>query len=77
MVSELFMLTDFFDVDRKMMNMMPILPIYSSSFNRIGMGIDGVAPPPPKNLFVYYFTVENIQKNIQENINQTTKYILL
>ena len=25
---------------------MPILPIYSSTFGQMGIGIDGVAPPP-------------------------------
>ena len=29
------------------MKMMPKLPIYSSTFSQIGMGINGVAPPPP------------------------------
>ena len=27
--------------------MMPIFPIYSSTFGQMGMGIDEVAPPPP------------------------------
>ena len=35
-----------FDFYQKMMKMMPMLPIYSSSFGKIGMDIDGVAPPP-------------------------------
>ena len=26
---------------------MPMLPIYSSTFGQMGMGVDGVAPPPP------------------------------
>ena len=28
-----------------MMEMMPIMPIYSSTFNQMGMGVDGVLPP--------------------------------
>ena len=54
MVSGIFI----FDFDRKMIEIMPILPINSSNFAQMGMGIDGVAPPPPKilqiNQFKYY-----------------------
>ena len=38
-------LTDFFFYfDQTMLEMMPILPIYFSTFGQMGMGIDGVAP---------------------------------
>ena len=35
----------FFDFNQNMMEMMPILPIYSSTFGQM-KGIDGVPPPP-------------------------------
>ena len=59
MVSGIFIsiLTDFFfDFDKNMMEMMPILPIYSSTFGQM-MGIDGVAPPPlhPNYLTLIFF----------------------
>ena len=50
MVSEIFIFDFdrfFSDFNRKMMKMMLILPIYPSTFGQMGMGVDGVAPPPP------------------------------
>ena len=48
MVSEIFIFDFdlFFDFDRKVIKMMPILPIYSSTFGQMGMAIDGFAPSP-------------------------------
>ena len=40
-----------YDFDQEIMEIMPILPIYSSTFGQMGMCIDGVVPglPGPGN----------------------------
>ena len=65
-------MTNFFDFDRKMMKMMPVLPIYSSLFGQMGMGIDGVPPSPfLQNFRVYTKPVHYFARDltsISENI---------
>ena len=43
-----------FSVDQKMMKIMPILPIYSSTFGQMGMGL-----PPPSTIFMIIETSDN------------------
>ena len=65
MVSGLFIfdfliLTEIFlDFDRKMFEMIHILPIYYSNFGQMGMGIDGLPPPRFKN---NYTSIQNVFK---------------
>ena len=44
----------FSDFDRKIMKMMPMLPIYALPFIQMGMGIDGVPASPINDLLISF-----------------------
>ena len=59
--------------------MMKIMPIYSSTFGQMGMGINGIAPPPPIFSLQYFIPLiswTNISVIQQFTDNLTTDYFI-